>query len=68
LAVTGFIDQTMINIAAGDSGGEEDPHGADGLGNPMGSLMYSQGFGNVQGGKISDGTAYQQVIEWHNFM
>jgi len=68
LAVTGFIDQTMINIAAGDSGGEEDPHGADGLGNPMGSLMYSQGFGNVQGGKIADGTAWTQVVEWHNFM
>jgi hypothetical protein len=27
--VVGFIDQTKINIQAGDSGGEMDPHGAD---------------------------------------
>jgi hypothetical protein len=26
--VVGFIDQTKINIAAGDTGGELDPHGA----------------------------------------
>jgi hypothetical protein len=25
----GFIDQTQINLAAGDYGGELDPHGAD---------------------------------------
>lgn len=27
--VVGFIDQTKINIADGDFGGELDPHGAD---------------------------------------
>ena len=27
--VIGFIDQTKINIADGDYGGELDPHGAD---------------------------------------
>lgn len=27
--VVGFIDQTLINIQAGDFGGELDPHGAD---------------------------------------
>jgi hypothetical protein len=27
--IVGFIDQTMINIQAGDYGGELDPHGAD---------------------------------------
>jgi len=27
--VVGFIDQTKINILAGDYGGEMDPHGAD---------------------------------------
>lgn len=26
--VVGFIDQTKINLAADDSGGELDPHGA----------------------------------------
>jgi len=29
LQVVGFIDQTLINIQQGDSGGELDPHGAD---------------------------------------
>jgi hypothetical protein len=29
LQVVGFIDQTLINIQRGDSGGELDPHGAD---------------------------------------
>ena len=27
--VVGFIDQTKINMAASDFGGELDPHGAD---------------------------------------
>ncbi len=27
--IVGFIDQTRINMAAGDYGGEMDPHGAD---------------------------------------
>lgn len=26
---SGFIDQTLVNLAAGDYGGELDPHGAD---------------------------------------
>ncbi|KAG6834005.1 hypothetical protein H0H93_012612, partial [Arthromyces matolae] len=56
--VVGFIDQTKINIAAGDSGGEMDPHGADLRGNPLGGLVYSTAYN----GK------YTQVIEWHNFM
>jgi len=29
LTVTGFIDQSMIDIASDDDGGEMDPHGAD---------------------------------------
>jgi hypothetical protein len=27
--VVGFMDQTKINMVAGDAGGEMDPHGAD---------------------------------------
>jgi len=34
--VTGFGDFTKMNIPAGDQGGELDPHGADGNGNPVG--------------------------------
>ena len=29
IQIVGFIDQTKVNIAAGDYGGEMDPHGAD---------------------------------------
>jgi hypothetical protein len=29
IQIVGFIDQTKVNIADGDYGGEMDPHGAD---------------------------------------
>lgn len=61
IQIVGFIDQTKINIQAGDFGGELDPHGADLCGNPMGSLMYSNHWSGNNG-------TYQQVIEWTNFM
>jgi len=60
--VVGFIDQTKINLAADDYGGELDPHGADFRGNPLGGLFYSNAFSN------GNNNSYQQVIEWHNFM
>lgn len=53
--VVGFVNQEMINIAAGDYGGEMDPHGADLRGNPMGGIIFSQQFGGQ----------WTQVIEWH---
>jgi hypothetical protein len=59
--VVGFIDQSQINMAPDDFGGELDPHGADLRGNPLGGLVYSTAFS-------SDNTTYEQVIEWHNFM
>jgi len=55
--VSGFMDQTKINMVAGDGGGEMDPHGADARGNPIGGLLFSNAF---------TGT-YVQVVEWHNF-
>ncbi|TFK35252.1 hypothetical protein BDQ12DRAFT_668743 [Crucibulum laeve] len=61
VSVVGFIDQTKINIAAGDSGGEMDPHGADLRGNPLGGLVFSNAFGG-------DKNTFTQAIEWHNFM
>ncbi|KAF5374485.1 hypothetical protein D9615_009046 [Tricholomella constricta] len=60
--VIGFIDQTKINILAGDWGGEMDPHGADLRGNPLGGLLYSNAWSG------SDNNRYNQVIEWHNFI
>ncbi|KAG6855515.1 hypothetical protein H0H87_001783 [Tephrocybe sp. NHM501043] len=59
--VVGFIDQSKINIASGDTGGEMDPHGADLRGNPLGGLVYSNAY-------TSNKNSFKQVIEWHNFM
>ncbi|GAA5911520.1 uncharacterized protein JCM6883_005783 [Sporobolomyces salmoneus] len=68
--VVGQIDQTKINIDASDYGGEMDPHGADQRGNPLGGLLFSDAFGanSSTNGTTGSGTAYQQVIQWHNFM
>ncbi|KAI0628541.1 hypothetical protein C8Q77DRAFT_1067566 [Trametes polyzona] len=55
--ITGVGDLTKINIPAGDEGGELDPHGADGNGNPIGGLVFSSAFGNIQ-----------QMHEWTNFV
>ncbi|GAA5901960.1 hypothetical protein JCM8208_006649 [Rhodotorula glutinis] len=51
--VTGTGDFTKINIQAGDDGGELDPHGATGFGNPIGSLVFNNG---------------QQIHEWTSFI
>ncbi|KAL0577187.1 hypothetical protein V5O48_004785 [Marasmius crinis-equi] len=55
--ITGVGDLTGLNIPAGDAGGELDPHGADGNGNPIGGLVFSSAFGPMQ-----------QIHEWTNFM
>ncbi|KAF5370542.1 hypothetical protein D9757_010127 [Collybiopsis confluens] len=56
--VTGVGDLTRLNIPAGnDGGGELDPHGADGNGNPIGGLVFSSAFGQLE-----------QIFEWTNFM
>ncbi|KAJ8506900.1 hypothetical protein ONZ45_g5956 [Pleurotus djamor] len=62
ISIVGHIDQTKLNIAAGDFGGELDPHGADLRGNPLGGLLYS----NSWSGGNND--SYTQVIEWHQFI
>lgn len=55
--VTGVGDLTKLNIPAGDEGGELDPHGATGNGNPIGGLVFSSAFGQME-----------QIHEWTNFM
>ncbi|KAF8119985.1 hypothetical protein EV363DRAFT_1228633 [Boletus edulis] len=64
IQIAGFIDQTQINIAASDYGGELDPHGADLRGNPLGGLMYSNAFPSTN----TDNNSYAQVSDWTNFM
>ncbi|TFY77665.1 hypothetical protein EWM64_g6347 [Hericium alpestre] len=55
--ITGTGDLTKINVPAGDQGGELDPHGADGNGNPIGGLLFSSAFGQME-----------QLHEWTNFV
>ncbi|KAK0521987.1 hypothetical protein OC834_006455 [Tilletia horrida] len=52
--VTGLCDCTKINVAPGDDGGELDPHGADGSGNPVGGLVFTNAWS-------SDPQQYTQV-------
>jgi hypothetical protein len=58
IQIVGFIDQTKINMVAGDYGGEMDPHGADLRGNPMGGVLFSNAWTG----------SYVQAVEWTNFM
>jgi len=58
IQIVGFMDQTDLNLAPGDFGGELDPHGADLRGNPLGASMWSNAWTG----------SFLQVIEWTNFM
>lgn len=55
--ITGVGNLTFINVPPGDAGGELDPHGADGNGNPIGGLVFSSAFGQLQ-----------EIFEWTNFI
>ncbi|KAG8869505.1 hypothetical protein FRB97_001092 [Tulasnella sp. 331] len=62
IQVTGLFNQTAIGLDPTDGGGELDPHGADGLGNAIGSLMYSNGF------ESGNNSTYIQTQSWNNFI
>ncbi|CAO1619097.1 unnamed protein product [Jaminaea pallidilutea] len=55
--VTGNGDFTRMNVDRGDAGGELDPHGADGTGNPKGGLVF-----HCANGKCT------QMHEWMEFL
>lgn len=55
--ITGTGDFTKMNIPSGDDGGELDPHGADGLGNPIGGIVIA----NINRQNI-------QIKEWTQFI
>lgn len=59
--ITGFGDFTKIHVKANDQGGELDPHGANGYGNPPGGLVFSR---NVKGREGQ----WVQSKEWSSFM
>ncbi|KAK0544168.1 hypothetical protein OC846_003378 [Tilletia horrida] len=56
--VLGTGDFTNIGLQANDSGGELDPHGATGTGNPAGGLVYTTAFSGKQ----------DQIDEWMMFI
>ncbi|KAJ3758749.1 hypothetical protein EV360DRAFT_43257 [Lentinula raphanica] len=64
IQIVGYIDQTKLNIANGDYGGELDSGGQDGRGNPIGGLLYSNAFPSNNG----DNSTYQQGKRWTYFM
>lgn len=56
--VTGVGDLTKINIQNKDEGGELDPHGATGHGNPRGALVFTRArTGN-----------FERLGEWQHFV
>ncbi|KAK4047873.1 hypothetical protein OIO90_006034 [Microbotryomycetes sp. JL221] len=59
IQIVGKIDITALGFAANDDGGELDPSGADGLGNPVGGLVYSS--------DLFAGDDLKQVRRWNLF-
>ncbi|ORY88150.1 hypothetical protein BCR35DRAFT_302083 [Leucosporidium creatinivorum] len=57
IQITAVGDFTKINVAAKDEGGELDPHGADGYGNPVGGIVIAQ-----------NGAKRVQIQEWSQFL
>jgi len=73
--LVGYIDQTAVHLQADDEGGELDPHGADGQGNPLGGIVYTNSFGMNAAGyakqlqsNSTPSTTFTQVIEWIDFI
>lgn len=63
IQVTGFIQNSALNLASNDGGGELDPHGADLQGNPLGGVVYSNGTTDSP-----DGHTLAQAFNWNLFV
>jgi len=75
LQVVGYLDQTKVGLQASDDGGELDPHGDDEQGNPLGGIVYSNGFGLTADkyaqqlqSNSKPSTDFRQVIQWVDFI
>jgi len=75
LQVVGYLDQTKVGLRADDYGGELDPHGDDEQGNPLGGLVYTNGFGLTSDkyaqqlqANSTPSTTFEQVKEWVDFI
>jgi len=62
IQITGFVDNTALNLDPNDGGGELDPHGADLQGNPLGGVVYSTGTSDSKDGTLT------QALNWNLFV
>ncbi|KAJ7876551.1 hypothetical protein B0H13DRAFT_1448387, partial [Mycena leptocephala] len=60
IQIAGTINQAMLNVANGLPGGQMDSSGADGEGNPMGGLVYTNAFPSSGGNNAT----YVQSRHW----
>lgn len=63
IQVMGYGDLTQINLAAGDYGGELDPHGATGEGNPVGGNVTT----NIATGSDTSYEEWMMFISYSQF-
>ncbi|KAH7087970.1 hypothetical protein BKA62DRAFT_745729 [Auriculariales sp. MPI-PUGE-AT-0066] len=61
VAVMGRLNQQLLNIPAGDTGGEVDSGGQDQRGNPIGAMAYSNAL------PFTEGQLKQSPV-WHQFI
>jgi hypothetical protein len=61
IAIAGRINGPLINIPAGDTGGELDSGGQDGRGNPIGGLVYTNTMRSSPG-KMTQGIVWNVFI------
>jgi hypothetical protein len=71
--ITGYGDLTKLNVPAGDEGGELDPHGAFGAGNPIGEraeLIFTRTLTFAPGGNVTTNVTGQDinVAEWMQYI
>ncbi|KAL9932777.1 hypothetical protein V8E36_008476 [Tilletia maclaganii] len=59
--VSGVCDCERIGVARGDEGGELDPLGADGAGNPIGGLVFTNAWSK-------DPQDYTEIKAWSSFI
>jgi hypothetical protein len=75
IQIVAYLNQANVNLDPTDPGGELDPHGADEQGNPLGGIIFTNGFKDNAAqfasrvkGHQNNTAPYQQVVEWVQFI
>ena len=61
IGIAAKINQVLLNVPAGDTGGEVDSGGQDGRGNPIGGMAYSNSLPGAEG-KVTQSVVWNQFI------